>query len=210
MSSRIRFQVDRIAFFSDAVFAIAMTLMVIEVRPPHITGEFSNKDALMALARLLPLFTGVMLSFVFIGVFWVRHHQIMKHVENYTPKFIRLNIAFLLSIVFIPFSTAFVFENIRSFSNVPLIVYNVNYIVAALMNYWLFAYTLNPANGITAPDSPHRIDHHRFELLYPLAVYAFVILISFFSVPFAGTGYAAFALEGVMERRKKEKLVPEL
>jgi uncharacterized membrane protein len=202
MSSRLRFQVDRIAFFSDAVLAIAMTLMVIEVKPPHIAHLVSDKEALMELGKLIPMFTGVILSFVFIGMFWFRHHKLMKHVENYTPKLMRLNMVFLLSVIFIPFSTAFVFENITTPSKIPIIVYNINYIVATILIYRLFAYILNPANSIISPDDLQRISDYRFELFYAIGVYTLVIAISFISAPFAGVGYAAFALERVFGKKK--------
>ncbi|MFA7380449.1 MAG: TMEM175 family protein [Bacteroidia bacterium] len=69
-----KFQVDRIAFFSDAVFAIAITLMIIEVKPPHLEAEANNAAAIEGLLHVLPMFIGVVISFVFIGIFWFRHH----------------------------------------------------------------------------------------------------------------------------------------
>lgn len=210
MSSKTKFQVERIALFSDAVFAIAITLMIIEVKPPHLHPGISLEEATVELLKLTPMFVGVILSFMFIGIFWLRHHQLMKHMENYTPKLLRLNGFFLLTIVFLPFSTAFVFENVMSLSPVPMVFYNLNYILAAFFNYRLFAYVLTPKNGILAPDDPERIEDHRFELLYPIAVYALVMVLSFVSVPLAPVCYGAFSLEPIFNRRKKKRVVPEI
>jgi len=208
MSDKTKFQVERIALFSDAVFAIAITLMIIEVKPPHLHTDSGDREAFWALLRLSPMFFGVVLSFVFIGMFWLRHHQMMKHMEAYNRKLIVLNLVFLLTIVFIPFSTALVFENVTSNSAIPIIFYNLNYIAAAILSYWLFAYILNPKNGIKAPDDPEQITNYRFELLYQIAVYLLVILVALVALPFASIFYATFAFERRLnpQRRKERRL----
>lgn len=202
MDAKSKFQVERIALFSDAVFAIAITLMIIEVKPPHFHHDITSREAMKELARLSPMIFGVILSFIFIGLFWFRHHQLMRFMENYSTKLIMLNMLFLLTIVFIPFSTAFVFENVAVDSVVPMVFYNLNYILAAFMSYRLFSYVLNPANGILAPDSSERINKYRFELLYPIGVYTLVIIMSFINVQLAPIFYAAFGLEKVFNRKK--------
>lgn len=186
--------------FSDAVFAIAITLMIIEVKPPHLHHDATNRDALQELFRLTPMFFGVILSFIFIGTFWLRHHQLLKYLDAYNNKLLLLNLFFLLAIVFIPFSTGFVFENVAAHTIVPIIVYNINYIAAAFFNYLLFSYVLNPANGISTSASETGIKTHRFDLLYPIVVYLLVIVVSFFSVTMAPLFYAAFGLQRVFKK----------
>jgi uncharacterized membrane protein len=203
-SNKIGFQVERIAFFSDAVFAIAITLMIIEVKPPHLHEGETSKEAIMALLNIAPMFFGVALSFIFIGLFWVRHHQLMQYVENYTARFITLNMAFLLTIIFLPFSTAFVFENSQVTTMVPMVLYNVNYIFAALFNYMLFNYTLNKRNGLVGQGAPH-IAQYRLDLLFPIAVYTLVILVSVISVKFGPICYGAFAFQSLFGKRKKHR-----
>ena len=201
MDSKQKFQVERIALFSDAVFAIAITLMIIEVKPPHLHHDATEQEAIIELLKLTPMFAGVILSFIFIGMFWLRHHQLMKLMENYSTKLIMVNMIFLLTIVFIPFSTAFVFENVTGHSVVPMLFYNLNYIMAAFMSYRLFAFVLNPANGIVAKDSTERIDKYRFELLFPIAVYTLVIAMSFIDVRLAPICYGAFGFEKILSRK---------
>ena len=208
MNDKTKFQVERIALFSDAVFAIAITLMIIEVKPPHLPHHSGNAEAIMELLRLSPMFFGVVLSFIFIGIFWLRHHQIMKHITAYNDKLLILNLSFLLTIVFIPFSTAFVFENVSAGSVVPMVFYNVNYILANIFNYWLFAYILNPKSGIKAEDDPEQISEYSFELLYPVAVHLLVIAAAFIMLPYAAIFYTAFAFENRLnpKKRKERKL----
>ncbi|MBX2907833.1 MAG: DUF1211 domain-containing protein [Taibaiella sp.] len=201
MDNKAKFQIERIALFSDAVFAIAITLMIIEVKPPHLHHDATEREAIVELLQLTPMFVGVILSFIFIGMFWLRHHQLMKFMENYSTKLIMVNMIFLLTIVFIPFSTAFVFENVTGHSVVPMIFYNLNYILAAFMSYRLFAFVLNPANGIVVKESAERIDKYRFELLFPIGVYALVIAMSFINAQLAPIFYGAFAFEKVLNRK---------
>lgn len=205
MNDKLKFQVERIALFSDAVFAIAITLMVIEVKPPHLHHNATNAEALRELLHLSPMFFGVILSFIFIGMFWLRHHQLLRHIEAYNNKLLLLNLFFLLTIVFIPFSTGFVFENVRVNTIVPLVLYNANYIVAAIFNYMLFNYVLNPANGISSPAKEERIEAYRFDLLYPIAVYLLVMTMAFFALSLAPVFYAAFGLQGFFRKMVKRK-----
>ena len=201
MSEKNKFQVDRIALFSDAVFAIAITLMVIEVKPPHLKHHISDQEAIQEVVNLLPLFGGVILSFVLIGRFWLWHHLLMKHMENYNGKLLRLNLAFLLPIVLIPFATAFVFENVLSQSPVPLIFYNVIFNLATVLNYRLFRYVLNPSNGIMSPNDPERITTHRVALLFDIGIYLLVIALSLVDVVMAPMAYALLGFKKFLVKR---------
>ncbi|RYE26203.1 MAG: DUF1211 domain-containing protein [Sphingobacteriales bacterium] len=202
MSNKTGFQVERIAFFSDAVFAIAITLMIIEVKPPHLHLETTTHEALTELGHITPMFVGVILSFVFIGLFWLRHHQLMQYVTNYNGKLIALNMAFLLMIVFLPFSTAFVFENSQVHTPVPMVFYNINYILAAFLNYRFFAYVLDKRNGLVLPDAPN-IKEYKPDLLFPILVYALVACVALVNVRYAPLFYAAFALQGLFNKKQK-------
>lgn len=144
----MKFQLERIALFSDAVFAIAITLMMIEIKPPHLEHHISFGPALYKLLRMIPIFVGTMLSFYMVGMFWNHHHRLMKYMAAYNKKVIALNLTMLLAISFIPFSTSFVFENIESSSPLPLLVYNLNMIVATLIKYRLFTYVLDPSSNL--------------------------------------------------------------
>lgn len=198
-----KFQVDRIAFFSDAVFAIAITLMIIEVKPPHLEAEANNAAAIEGLLHVLPMFVGVAISFVFIGIFWFRHHQLFKHIVNYDNKLIGYNLFLLLSIIFIPFSTAFNFENSLQHTIVPLLFYNINYIVSTLATYLLFKYALNPSNGLCSADAEEDHTHLFRELMFSLVVFTMVVVLSFFVPRYAPLGYIAFGLQGIFYKNKK-------
>lgn len=98
-------KLDRLTFFSDAVFAIAMTLLVIEVHVPeiHAATDRALADALM---NLLPNYIGFIISFLVIGRFWTGHHRLMSMIDTADPALVRANLLLLMAIAFMPFPTA--------------------------------------------------------------------------------------------------------
>jgi len=100
-------QLERVAFFSDAVFAIAITLLVIEVRVPgiHPVSDAALGDALL---RLIPNYIGFVISFFVIGRFWVGHHRTFGHLARVDEKLVWLNLLFLLTIAFLPYPTTLI------------------------------------------------------------------------------------------------------
>lgn len=191
----MKFQLERIALFSDAVFAIAITLMIIEIKAPHLEHHVSFREAANKILEMFPIFAGTMLSFFLIGVFWKRHHEIMRYMGAYDSKALSINIALLLSIALLPFSTSFVFENIMAGSPLPLLIYNINYIVATLLNYRLFDYILDPKNNIRSEVYGGDIVKLKRELIFPVFVYVLVIILAFVSPSWASIGYPALVLE---------------
>lgn len=98
-------KLERLTFFSDAVFAIAMTLLVIEVRLPELHAV-TDRSLAQALANLLPNYIGFIISFLVIGRFWTGHHRLMAMIETADPALVRANLLLLMAIAFMPFPTA--------------------------------------------------------------------------------------------------------
>ena len=121
------FQLERMILFSDAVFAIAITLLVIEIRVPQIPREQVTENTLLdSLARLIPKFVGFFISFIIIGIYWQVHHRMFGYVINYTGKTLWLNLFFLLAVVLMPFSTGFYSECVPTLFRTPIVVYVAN------------------------------------------------------------------------------------
>jgi uncharacterized membrane protein len=205
----MKFQLERIALFSDAVFAIAITLMMIEVKPPHLEHTMSFGEASMAFLEKLPQIIGTILSFILIGFFWMHHHRLMKYLKGYNTRLLWLNLIFLLSITFIPFSTTFVFENNLSFSPLPMVVYNVNYIIATFLSYVLFSYALNPKNGLATDEPDDYLRDVKRGLLFPISIYVAVIIIALINPNLAPAGYALFSFSSLMKEKKKAAVSEE-
>jgi len=134
---------ERFVFFSDAVFAIAITLLVIEISPPHVHwGPNAAHDALQALAERTPNIIGFIVSFAVIGAFWSLHHRAFGLIARHDPSFIWPNLALLMAIAFLPFSTAFMSENVNQL--VPHLFYLGTLMLAGLLQIRLMYRALRP------------------------------------------------------------------
>src|SRR5258705_1793551 len=100
------FQIERMILFSDAVFAIAITLMALELKVPVIEHDVTDNELLKALGHLIFKLGGFLISFFIIGLYWTVHHRMFSYVESYDNRLLWLNLFFLLSIVLMPFSSA--------------------------------------------------------------------------------------------------------
>jgi uncharacterized membrane protein len=134
------FDTGRLEAFSDGVFAIAITLLIIEVGVPHLEEGQSLGHALR---DLWPSYFGYALSFVTIGVMWINHHAIFKDIERVDHPLLVLNLLLLLCIAFAPFPTAVLAEFLRDDENAlaATVAYGVTFtITAVLFNaMWLYA-----------------------------------------------------------------------
>lgn len=139
------FQIERIILFTDAVFAIAITLLVIEIKAPE-AHDLSTKEQVLQLLRMSPKFIGFMMSFFVIAIYWRSHHRVFGFVHNFTEKLIWLNMLFLFPIVLMPFSSAYLSENILY--PVPFIVYSCTVALTGLLNYIVLRYVFNVNNNI--------------------------------------------------------------
>ncbi len=108
------FMIERIAFFSDAVFAIAITLMAIEIHPPLVKKGDTAEMVWEHFKEILPEFLGLLVSFWLIASVWLRHHQLFKYVDNFDIRFMVINLWLLFTIILFPFSTGFLFNSIFS------------------------------------------------------------------------------------------------
>ncbi len=101
---------NRLEAFSDGVFAIAITLLVIEIRPPTLAEGESLAHGLW---DQWPSYLGYLLSFLVLGVMWLNHHRIFEPVRRVDGTVLVLNLNLLLWAVLIPFPTAVVADFLR-------------------------------------------------------------------------------------------------
>jgi len=114
--------------FSDGVLAIIITIMVLELRPPHEAG-------LAALRPLLPTFVSYLLSFVFLGVYWNNHHHLLQAVAHVDGRVLWANLHLLFWLSLIPFVTAWMGEN--EFAAAPVALYGAVLLLAAVAYFIL-------------------------------------------------------------------------
>ncbi|HEU5168867.1 MAG TPA: TMEM175 family protein [Chitinophagaceae bacterium] len=153
---RKEFQLERMILFSDAVFAIAITLLVIEIKIPELKqGEILTEHLLLQkLAHLIPKFIGFIISFLLIGQYWIVHHRMFGFVINFSDKLIWLNLLFLLATVLMPFSTGYYSEYVGRGVVSPVIFYTANICLLGLSNFLMWRYLSNPKNNLTENLTP--------------------------------------------------------
>lgn len=114
-------RLERLIFFSDAVFAIVITLLVIDLHAPHLPRGSSDRDFWITLINLSPQFAGFFVSFFVIGFFWAGHHRTMSLAGHYAPGLMQPNLMLLATVAAMPFFTAFASANPTM--RVPIVCY---------------------------------------------------------------------------------------
>ena len=99
---------SRILAFTDGVFAIAITLLVLQIEVP--SGLTSNADFLDDLHSLLPDLFAFAISFIVIGIYWINHHRLMRMVKEYDHSLMQVTMLYLFWVVLLPFSSQLIGE----------------------------------------------------------------------------------------------------
>jgi uncharacterized membrane protein len=120
----------RLEAFSDGVFAILITILVLELKVPH-------GDDLRALAPLLPVFLTYVLSFVYLGIYWNNHHHMLHATARINGKVLWANLHLLFWLSLVPFATGWMGAN--HFASLPTALYGAIMLAAALAYYVLQA-----------------------------------------------------------------------
>ncbi len=185
----------RMEAFSDAVFAIIMTIMVLELKVPH------GVD-LAALSTLLPVFLSYVLSFVYLGIYWNGHHHLLSVAHEVSGGILWANLHLLFWLSLIPFASGWMGEN--RFAALPTALYGVILLLAAC------AYLLLQ-RAILVREGPHSMlaaavgkdRKGRVSLL----LYALGIALAFLRPWIAGVVYGAGALMWLIPDRRIEQRV---
>jgi uncharacterized membrane protein len=125
--------VERLAALSDGVFAVAMTLLVLDLRAPEVTAIHSERDLLNELVPLAPRLLVFLMSFMTLGIFWVGQQVQLNHLERSTRDLTWTHLAILVSISLMPFSTALMAQFIHF--RVALLVYWLNIVLFGILAY---------------------------------------------------------------------------
>lgn len=115
---------NRVEAFSDGVFAIVITLLILDIRVPDV----DYNQLFTALVAVLPRMFAYVISFGVIGVYWLSHHQSLQLIGKLNGFLIWLNLIYLLAVSFMPFPTALLGR--YPMQPIPIVIYGVNLIVA--------------------------------------------------------------------------------
>jgi uncharacterized membrane protein len=132
------FGLDRIVFFSDAVMAIAITLLVLDLKVPS-AAEGSAPDLARTMLGLWPKYLGYIVSFWVIALYWTAHHRCFRYIRKYDRRLIYLNFLFLMFIAFMPYPTALLFSNPARTVSVALYAGTAAGMGLSLAGVWIYA-----------------------------------------------------------------------
>jgi uncharacterized membrane protein len=127
----------RLEAFSDAVIAIIITIMVLELKVPH--GE-----SLDTLAPLVPVFFSYVLSFLYVGIYWNNHHHMLHACRKVTGPILWANLHLLFWLSMFPFATGWMGEN--HFAATPSALYGLVLLMAAIA-YWILQQLIIASQG---------------------------------------------------------------
>jgi len=184
---------ERLTAFSDGVFAIIITIMVLDLRIPH-------EASLHALAEVTPVFLSYVLSFCYVGIYWNNHHHFFFLVRRVDGLILWSNMHLLFWLSLIPFATGWMGEN--AFAPLPTAAYGVALLMPALAWYGL-QWTIIRKQG---PDSPLRraLGRDLKGKVSPL-LYVAGILLSFVDTRAACAIYVLVALMWFIPDRRIER-----
>ncbi len=171
------FELERLILFSDAVFAIAITLLIIDIKFPEIPANTSNINYLQLFKPTILQFLALVISFFFIGVFWAKHLTLFKYLKGYNKGVIIRNLFFLFFIVVFPFAAAGMASHVNPHFALPIFIYIINVACCSLMHtllcYYIFYVT--PNLTVSGHDAAKKY-------IYLKTKYATVMLFSFVAV----------------------------
>jgi TMEM175 potassium channel family protein len=136
---------DRVQAFSDAVFAVIITILVLQFKPP-------NANSFTALLPLWPTGLSYVVSYLFIAIVWVNHHHLFGYAEVATPRLVWSNFAHLFSVSLIPFTTEWIADS--RLAGAPVVLYAS---VFVLVNITYIALCTEVVDRPAHEDVPHRI-----------------------------------------------------
>lgn len=144
---------DRLAALSDGIFAVAMTLLVLDLHIPTAAQVHSEGDLLLALGALGPQWIAYGMSFLTLGIFWAGQQTQLNHIGEGTRDLTWIHLGFLFAITMMPLSTRLLAEFITY--RAALAIYWLNIFVPGVMLYWSWAHATR-ANLVKA-DTPEEI-----------------------------------------------------
>lgn len=131
------FELERLILFSDAVFAIAITLLVIDIKFPDLSNTATNSQIKAAMKPLIVHFGGFLISFIFIGSVWRRHLAIFRYLRDYDKGLITRNLLLLFFIACFPFAVSVFTENMRHAFLLPLFIYFADIALTVFAQYFI-------------------------------------------------------------------------
>ncbi|HEX5438240.1 MAG TPA: TMEM175 family protein [Gemmatimonadaceae bacterium] len=193
---------ERLSAFSDAVFAVLITVLVLELRPPAL-------PTFKALLLLWPTWLSYGVSYVFIAIVWSNHHHLLRYATEVTSRLIWFNFAHLFSVSLLPLATAWM--AVSKLAPQPVAFYAAVFFLVNATYVFLIRELVDPAPTAAISLSARRIMHVRSIVTLCLFGLAAVVALKY---PLVGLGICCCCLIGYLRpeapgARKKQRAAPQ-
>jgi len=170
---------SRLETFCDGVFAIALTLLIIDIKVPASGAIGTTGELWLALRNVVPSVLSFVLSFVIIFITWANHHHAFRLVNRSSATFLYANGFLLLTVVFMPFPTALVGEYLLTDHVAPaVVIYNAVTAVQAIG--WILVSGAALRSGLTRDEQSTRVMRNNYRNGYfAVVVYSLLALVAF-------------------------------
>jgi len=173
-------ETQRLEAFSDGVFAIAITLLVLEIRLP--AGEGEEGGLLAHLLEIWPMYLAYIVSFMVIGIMWANHDALLKDIKRANRPFVLLNVVLLMLITFLNFPTVVMAEHLQKpDANVAALFYSGTLFVIAIMYNAIWWYAVANQGLFGAKVERAWLDKITRQYRYGPIYYLLAVVVAFFS-----------------------------
>jgi uncharacterized membrane protein len=188
---------ERMEAFSDGVLAVFITIMVLDMKPPHDTQ-------LAAMRPLIPVFLSYVLSFIYVGIYWNNHHHLLHATQQVSGAVLWANLHLMFWLSLIPFTTAWVGEN--HVNAWPVALYGIVLLCAAIA-YYILTRVLIHLHGQDSTLAKSVGEDKKGKI--SIAVYAAAVPLAFVQPWIATAGYVIVAVMWLIPDRRIEREIAE-
>ena len=201
---------SRLETFCDGVFAIAITILILEIKIPRITSVNSVDEFWHEIIREWPAWFGFALSFIIILVAWVNHHDIFKLINKSRPTFVYANGLLLFSVVAIPFTTGVMSEFMMTDMAQPAITVYCAGVLFHCFSWFIFLWTtMHPVTLIKDDHTAEFVDativtYNRYALFFYFCLCVLSFWLPYVSLVVMTCSWLLWVVTGIKLSSKKE------
>jgi len=173
-------ETGRVEAFSDGVFAIAITLLILEIKVPASGGAHLSDD----LAAQWPSYLSFLGSFVTIGVMWINHHRLFTLIDRTDNRLLFLNLLLLLGVTWIPFPTAVIAEHVgKEGDRTAALLYAVSFFIIAIFFNVLWRHATGGGRLLAPGSNRQEVESITHQYRYGPLWYGIAIAMAFWNAP---------------------------
>jgi uncharacterized membrane protein len=177
-------ETGRLEAFSDGVFSIAITLLVLDIkvpRAPDLVGRWSLSTALL---RQWPTYVAYVLSFVTVLIMWANHHKVFRHIRRTNHTFLMINGMLLMMVTLVPFPTAMLAEHVAHHeATTAAAIYSGMFVIIALLFNVLWRYASHGGRLLARRHDPEAVAFITRQYRFGPLLYFVAFLLAFVYVP---------------------------